>query len=322
MTPAPFDRSRAKPPAFPKGAAPGDSNNLRGLGHALSRRQAIAAAIGLVTAWGLPLRSYAGPAPEKPWLSLPPTPPLPSAHNRGLAAVNGTSLFFAQYGAGEPVLLLHGGLANSNYWGHQIESLARNFHVTVMDTRGHGRSPVTGKAFGYAQFADDAEALMDYLNIGRASIAGWSDGAVTGLQLAMTKPARIAKLFAFGANVSPGGMKPGGAKSPAFSAYSARCRQEYARLSPHPERWPELVAGLRAMWRKEPNFPMRKLAGVKVQTAVSDGEYDEIVKRSHTESIAASMPNAQLLMLPETSHFAMLQNPALFNKALHEFLAA
>jgi pimeloyl-ACP methyl ester carboxylesterase len=268
------------------------------------------------------MRSYASSASEKPWLSLPPTPPLPAAKNSGLAAVNGTSLFFAQYGSGEPVLLLHGGLGSANYWGHQIESLAQNFQVTVMDTRGHGRSPVTGKAFSYAVFAGDAAGLMDYLNIGRASIVGWSDGAVTGLQLAMTKPERIAKLFAFGANVSPDGMKPGGAKSPVFAAYAARCRREYAELSPHPERWPELLAGLRAMWRREPNFPREKLLAVKVQAAIAAGEYDEIVKRSHTEGIAASMPNARLLMLPGTSHFAMLQNPALFNKVLNGFLAA
>ena len=249
---------------------------------AISRRQAIAAAAAfcVTAAWRPFERARAGPIPAKPWLSLPPTPALPAADNSGVAALNGTSLFFARYGAGEPVLLLHGGLGNSSYWGHQVQSLAQNYRVTVMDTRGHGRSQVTGKAFSYSLFAEDAAALMDYLGIGRAAIVGWSDGAVTGLELAITKPERVTKLFAFGANVSPDGLKPGGAKSPVFAAYAARCRREYAQLSPHPEKWPQLLQGLRAMWRKEPNFPRRKLAGVKVKTAISDGEYDEIIKRS------------------------------------------
>jgi predicted alpha/beta-fold hydrolase len=78
-----------------------------------------------------------------PWLTLPPTPTLPHATKSGLVNINGTSIFFAQFGAGRPVLLLHGGLANSNYWGHQVRELAQAFSVVVMDTRGHGRSPLT-----------------------------------------------------------------------------------------------------------------------------------------------------------------------------------
>src|SRR5713226_9980379 len=89
------------------------------------------------------------------WLTLPPTPNLPSVTRRGHAQVNGTSIFFAQFGKGPAVLLLHGGLANSNYWGNQIEELSRNFSVTVMDTRGHGRSPLVSSNFSYTLFAGD-----------------------------------------------------------------------------------------------------------------------------------------------------------------------
>jgi len=298
----------------------------------ISRRQAIAGAIAFgITGAMQPyqeLKAQTAPEPEKQpapsktrsWLSLPRTPSLPPAPPGQLAEINGTSLFYAQYGAGPPVLLLHGGMGNSNYWGYQVESLAQNYCVTVMDTRGHGRSPVTSKAFSYARFAEDAVALLDYLNIGQSAIVGWSDGAITGLQLAMTKPERVTKLFAFGANASPDGLKPEGAKSPVFASYAARCQQEYERLSPHPEKWPELLAGLRAMWRAEPHYTRQQLAGVKVPTTVSDGECDEIIKSSHTKSIAAAMPNPRLAMLTGTSHFAMLQDPAQFNKALNEFL--
>src|ERR1700675_2881744 len=53
------------------------------------------------------------------WLTLPPTPNLPTVARQGLARINGTEIFFAQFGKGAPVLMLHGGLANSNYWAHQ-----------------------------------------------------------------------------------------------------------------------------------------------------------------------------------------------------------
>jgi pimeloyl-ACP methyl ester carboxylesterase len=76
------------------------------------------------------------------------------------------------------------------------------------------------------------------------------------------------------------------------------------------------------MWRREPNFTERNLAAVKVPTTISDGEYDEIIKRDHTERMARIIPSARLVILPEVSHFAMLQNPVQFNKSVIEFLTA
>ena len=237
--------------------------------------------------------------------------------------MNGTKIYFAQFGeAGPPVLMLHGGLGNSNYWGHQVGELARQFSVTVMDTRGHGRSPLTSRTFGYRLFAQDAIALLDYLQIPAASLIGWSDGGVTGLELAMTRPDRVAKLFAFGANSAPAGMKPGGARTGVFAAYAARCRAEYAALSPNPDKWPQLVQGLGAMWRSEANYPDQKLARIKAPTAIVDGAHDEIIKPEHTRHMARVIPGARLAILPNTSHFAMLQDPAAFNRALMDFLRA
>ena len=172
------------------------------------------------------------------WLTLPPTPTLPGTPRKGIATINGTNIFYAQFGQGRPVLLLHGGLANSNYWGHQVEHLAESFLVIVMDTRGHGRSSVMSPSFSYSLFAEDTVGLLDFLEISQAAIVGWSDGAVTGLQLAMTKPSRVSKLFAFGANSSADGLKANGARSPTFVTFARRCHTEYALLSPHPERCP------------------------------------------------------------------------------------
>jgi pimeloyl-ACP methyl ester carboxylesterase len=151
-------------------------------------------------------------------------------------------------------------------------------------------------------------------------IVGWSDGAITGLQLAMTRPDRVTKLFAFGANSSVDGLNGSGLKSRVFASYVERCRAEYAQLSPHPERWPQLLDGLRPMWRTEPRFSARQLANVKVSTAISDGEYDEIIKRDHTVLMSREIPRARLVILPQVSHFAMLQNPGQFNRAVIDFL--
>ena len=77
----------------------------------------------------------------EPWMVLPPTPTLPKADVSGTAPVNGIKIWYAEFGQGEPVLFVHGGLANSNYFGNQVRALvAAHYKVIVMDSRGHGRS--------------------------------------------------------------------------------------------------------------------------------------------------------------------------------------
>jgi pimeloyl-ACP methyl ester carboxylesterase len=255
-------------------------------------------------------------------MTLPPTPTLPKARRSGLVSVNNVSIYFAQFGEGPPVLLLHGGLGSSAYWGHQVRQLAKNYNVIVMDTRGHGRSPVMSGSFSYALFAEDAASLLDVLKIPTVSIVGWSDGAITGLQLAISRPDRVAKLFAFGANSSVSGLKKNGSKSRTFQAYAERCKAEYAQISPSPEKWPELLSGLRPMWRGEPEFTKQMFGLIKAPTAISDGEYEELIQREDAERMSREIPGARLIILPNVSHFAMLQNPQEFNSSLISFLAS
>lgn len=77
-------------------------------------------------------------------------------------------------------------------------------------TRGQGRSPYTNfTAFHYDDFARDALALLDHLNIPKVAVVGWSDGAITGLNMAMNYTSRIDRVFAHGANVQANQNIPG-----------------------------------------------------------------------------------------------------------------
>jgi pimeloyl-ACP methyl ester carboxylesterase len=257
---------------------------------------------------------------KRAWLTLPATVPLPQPAYSETIGVNGANIFYARFGAGAPVIMLHGGLANSSYWSHQISELAQYFSVVVVDTRGHGRSPYEVRKVGYKVFADDMLKLMDALQLPSAAFVGWSDGAITAMQMAMLAPSRVQALFAFGANCTLAGLKPNGASSPVFTEYSARCKVEYRQLSPSPEKWPLLVSDLRAMWRREPNHSNKDLSAISSRIQVAAAEYDEIIKLEHARWIAKAIPNARFSLLENVSHFAMLQNPALFNEALLQFL--
>jgi pimeloyl-ACP methyl ester carboxylesterase len=256
----------------------------------------------------------------EPWLTLPDTPELPSGGNHAVVDLNGTPIFFSQFGKGPNVLMLHGGLANSNYWAHQVRELAQSFLVTVMDTRGHGRSAVTSDLFSYTQFAHDVVALLKDLGISKSAIVGWSDGAITGIELALARPDLVSGLFAFGANTNLGGLKAGGAQTGTFKLFSERCRREYLSLSPHPERWPRLHSALVAMWRSQPNLEWKRLSAIEIPVLIAAGEHDEIIKLDHARKISTEIPHAQLVILKTLSHFAFLQDPSQFNAPLLQFL--
>jgi pimeloyl-ACP methyl ester carboxylesterase len=254
------------------------------------------------------------------WQELPPTPaPVPGLKS-GHAELNGIRLYYAEIGHGSPVVVLHGGLANSDYLGSQVQALAARHRVIVVDSRGHGRSTRDDQPFGYDLMTDDVVALLDRLNIQKANIVGWSDGAIIGLDMAMRHPARVGRIFAFGANTQTSGLKEGFDKNPVFAAYMARARQEYARLSPTPDQYDAFQEQIGKMWKNQPNWTDAQLRTIRSPVLVVDGDHDEGIRREHTEYIARTIPGARLLILPNLSHFAFLQDPVLFNTEMLDFL--
>jgi pimeloyl-ACP methyl ester carboxylesterase len=254
------------------------------------------------------------------WETLPPTPPPVQGEHTGHAKINGISLYYAVIGHGPPVVLLHGGLANSDYWGNQVKALAPHHTVILMDSRGHGRSTRDARPYGYDLMADDVVGLLDTLHLARADVVGWSDGAILGLDLAIRHPDRVGKVFAFAANTVTSGVQDNVEKNPTFARFIERAGHEYARLSATPAQYDAFVAQISKMWATEPNWTDAQLRSIKTPVWVVDGDHDEAIKRAHTEYIAATIPGAGLLILPNVSHFAFLQDPVMFNAALLHFL--
>ena len=261
------------------------------------------------------------PASVPPWETLPPTPALPQQVRTGFAAVDGARIFYAEFGEGRPVVFLHGGLANADYWGHQLDDIGKDHRVVAIDLRGHGRSSGSNERLSYARFAADAIGVMDQLKLPNAAIVGWSDGAIAGLELAMRHRDRIDGLFAFAANFSRDGTIRAGNQSRVFVQYTKRCAVEYAKLSPQPKEYPQLLSAMRAMWDSEPNYTRPDLSAIRTRTWVVDGDHDEIISRAHTQELAATIPQSTLVIEPDVSHFALLQNPQRFTQDVRAFLA-
>jgi pimeloyl-ACP methyl ester carboxylesterase len=160
---------------------------------------------------------------------------------------------------------------------------------------------------------------MDFLKIPKAAIAGWSDGAILGLDIAIHHPERVTRLFAFAANSDPGGVKDIG-QSPVFTGFIARAQKEYERLSPTPDQYKIFLDEITKMWTAQPNFTANQLQAISVPVWIVDGDHDEAIKRENTLFMAREIPGARLLIQADVSHFSFLQNPARFNSDLLRFL--
>ena len=257
---------------------------------------------------------------------LPPTPTLPTPAVTGSVRINGARLWYAEWNTsatGTPVILLHGGYANSNYYGNLVRALTKHgYRVIAMDSRGHGRSTRSSAPYSYHLMAEDVVGLLHSLHVPRVSLVGWSDGGTIGYDLAIHHPDTIARLFAFGANADLTGLKEGFDTAPAFAAYLKRVQTEYQHLSSTPRDWAAFDAAVGKMWATEPAFTTEQLRSIRVKTTIADGEHDEGIRPEHLRHLSETIPGARLVFLPEVSHFAMLQDPAAFDDAVLEFLDA
>jgi pimeloyl-ACP methyl ester carboxylesterase len=246
--------------------------------------------------------------------------PLPDTYDQGYVEHNGARIWYATYGSGSPVMLLHGGLGHSGNWGYQVPALmSSGYRAVLIDSRGHGRSTRDAQPYSYELMASDVLAVMDILHLEKAALVGWSDGACTALVLADKAPARVAGVFFFACN-----MDPSGTKEIEFTPTLKRCFsrhvKDYTQLSATPDQFDEFSDAVGLMQRTQPNYSAHDLAQISVPVAIVQSEHDEFIKREHAEYLARSIPNAEFIYLPGVSHFAPLQRPEQFNSIMLVFL--
>jgi len=254
------------------------------------------------------------------WMSIPRPAPMPTPVATGMAPVNGIQMYYATYGAGDPVLLIHGGLGFGDIWSAQVTDLMKDHLVIVADSRGHGRSTRTEAPFGYDLMASDYLALLDYLKLEKVDLVGWSDGGIIGLDIAMNHPERLKHLFAQAANITTDGVNPAVNTDTVFGSYITWMSEVYAKVSPTPDQFDAFVAQIGTMWATQPNWTDAQVAAIAVPTAIVVGDHDEAILPDHTARIASLIPGAKLVILPQVSHFAMLQDPASYDAAIRALI--
>ena len=237
-----------------------------------------------------------------------------------MAPVNDAELYYQIHGEGAPLILLHGGLGHSGNWSKQLPVLSQQYKVVTVDSRGHGRSTMTEQQISYALMASDVVALMDYLEIEKAHVVGWSDGGIIGLYLAIHHPERLLKVVATGANYSPAGLRPDIGENQKFVSYIGNAIEDYQALSPDPANWDAFFGNIGQMWALEPDFTVEQMGSIAVPVLLLDGESDEAIYTEHTMEMASLIPTAKLIFVQGTGHFGMAEKPAEFNAEILNFL--
>ncbi|MFX1456087.1 MAG: alpha/beta fold hydrolase [Promethearchaeota archaeon] len=235
-------------------------------------------------------------------------------------------IYYAMFGTGEPVFLLHGGMVDYTCWFFQIKELAKHFRIIAPDTRAHGRTTDSDKPLSYELFASDISQLMEKLDIKKASFIGWSDGGCTCLVLGLKYPKLVNKLALIGTpynisnyypeifeqfdKVDPNNL-PKGYKF---------IKKAYEKVASNPDNWPNLLKKGMEMAVREPNFTLEELKNIESPSLIIDGEKEKLYPLKVVQEMANTMPNARFESIPGGTHLALMEKPKLINQLIINFL--
>jgi pimeloyl-ACP methyl ester carboxylesterase len=239
------------------------------------------------------------------------------AHYVSLAGVR---TWYDEHGDGEPLVLLHpgGGGVDARAFGPNLGPLAARFHVYTPERRGHGHTLDVAGPITFGAMAQDTIAFLETVVGQRAHVVGCSDGAIVGLLVALRRPDLIDRLVLAAGVYHLDGWYPEvidpSNEPPEFLA------QLYAEVSPDgPAHYPVIVRKLAQMHLQEPALSAEDLRQVKARTLVMLGDDDE-VRLEHAIAMYRAIPNAELMVVPGTSHGLLVEKPALCNEVILAFL--
>ena len=243
---------------------------------------------------------------------------------------DGVGIHYEVHGQGPTILLSHGYSATCRMWDGQIAALKDRFQVIVWDMRGHGQSdyPNDRATYSEALTVGDMAALLKACNVDRAIVAGLSLGGYMSLAFHRRHPERVRALMLF--DTGPG-FKRDEARAAWNERAEARAKELETRgltaLGPSDEvtmsrhRDAKGLAGAaRGMLAQADAQVIISLEQVRVPTLVLVGAEDKNFLAA-TDYMAAKIPGARKVVIPGAGHAANLHQPALFNRAVEEFVA-
>ena len=270
-------------------------------------------------------------AQEKPAMQTVTPKPTKSGH----AAVNGLNYYYAVYGTGEPLLLLHSGLGQIEMFGTNLAKLAQSRQVIGVELQGHGRTELGDRELSLVDMGNDMAGVLKKLGYDKVDVLGYSMGGGVAFQFAVQHPEMIRRLVLVSTPFAQDGFYP--EMLPQQAALGAAMAEQmketpmyksYAAIAPHPEEFPKLLDQMGAYMRKPYDWSpdVRKLTmpvmliygdsdmfrpehEVKFYQLLGGGLKDAGWQREH-------MSQNRLAILPNVTHYEMGVAPQMVDAAL------
>ncbi|MHB1088428.1 MAG: alpha/beta fold hydrolase [Acidimicrobiales bacterium] len=220
---------------------------------------------------------------------------------------------------GVTVVLLHGGMSSSHSLLRSIgPGLSKSFQLAAFDRRGHGRTRDTDAEFHYDDMTSETIAFLEHLGR-RSHLIGHSDGGIIALQVAMRRPDLVRRVVAVGANYHFNGLVPMDEFDTNSDGYE-QWAEKYASMSPDGIGHAGVViAKTMRMFATEPVMTTRELSAITRPVLVMSGD-DDVVTLEHTCSLYQALPDAQLAVLPGTSHALLKERTRESVRVIRHFL--
>lgn len=238
----------------------------------------------------------------------------------GYADVNGLKMYYEVYGAGKPIVLIHGSFMNIPMnWAHIIPLLAKDRKVVVAEMQGHGRTKDIPRAFSYEGMADDVSGLLKQLKIDSADILGYSMGGSVAFQMAIRHPEQVRRLIVLSGTYAHNGWWPDVEAS--FATFTGDMfkgtpiQKQYDSLGNDPTRFNDYVKKVLSPdlrlydWTKE-------VKQIKAPLFMAIGDADGVRYEHALELFRAKgggkmgdihgLPQSRLAILPGTTHIGMM----------------
>jgi pimeloyl-ACP methyl ester carboxylesterase len=247
---------------------------------------------------------------------------------------NGLRIYYEDDGAGEALVLLHGGTDTSHAWRAVVPLLSARYRVLRPDSRGHGRTDNPAGRLSYALMAQDVAALISALGLGRPLVCGWSDGGQTALELAIEHPSAARAVVATGvmATLTEAYLAYARAALCADAAghvdlerYASERATAVARLRAlhshvyGEEYWRDYLQQIATLWLSPTGLTPERLARVGQPVLIAQGDRDEFIPLEEPLALYRHIPGAELDVSPRADHSFPARQPEVFAALLRGF---
>jgi pimeloyl-ACP methyl ester carboxylesterase len=237
------------------------------------------------------------------------------------AALTSGAVWYDEHGHGDPLVLLHGGAVDARFFDENVGPLAERFRVIRTDLWGHGRTDDREGPFSLESFASDVAELIERVAGGPSHVLGHSIGAAVALILALRRPDLVRRMVQVSGGFRPEPEAEGLSIEAMVEQTVAFLGASYGEVSPDGEaHFPVVVRKDFELSAREPNLTAEEVGSITARTLVVAAD-DDITPLEDMLEFYRALPDAELAIVPGTSHFLLQEKPALCNGIILDFLA-